>query len=102
MESARHTLPSALEKEAHHKDLQPGHRHHHQRLNHTEVEDPALGTANGTKIAVLARAEVLLVPRDRRELCGQLVNRFLEVCGLLGADTLARGELGTLFVLDLM
>lgn len=98
---SEHTLPSALEKEAHYENLQRSHRHHHQRLNYTEVENPTLGTPHSTEVAVLTCAEVLLVPRDGRELCGQLVDRFLEVGGLLGAGALAGGELGALLVLDL-
>lgn len=62
----KHTLPSALEEEAHHKHLQSSHGYHHERLDNTEVEDTALGAAHGTEVAVLTRAEVLLVTRDRR------------------------------------
>lgn len=99
--SIEHTFPSALEKETHHKDLQPSHRHHHQRLNHTKVENPTLGTAYSAEIAILARAEVLLIPGDSRELRGQFVDRFFKVGRLFGAGALARGKLGTLLVLDL-
>jgi hypothetical protein len=59
-----HTFPGTLEEEAHNKDLQGGHRNHHQRLNNAEVEDTALGTAHGTKVTILTRAEVLLVARN--------------------------------------
>lgn len=60
------TLPRALEEEAHHKDLQSGHGDHHQALDHTEVENPTLGTADSAKVAILACAEVLLVTGDGR------------------------------------
>lgn len=69
-----HTLPSALEKEAHNKHLQPGHRHHHQALNHAEVEDTTLGATDGAEIPILASTEILLVSGDGRQLCGQLVD----------------------------
>lgn len=62
----KRTLPRALEEEAHHKDLQSSHGHHHQALNHTEVENPALGAADSTEVAVLASTEVLLVAGDGR------------------------------------
>jgi hypothetical protein len=97
----KHTLPSALEEEAHNKHLQRSHRDHHQRLNDTEVEDPALGAAHGTEVTVLTRAEVLLVTRDRRQLRGQFVDGFFEVGSLLGAGTLTRRKLGALLILNL-
>jgi hypothetical protein len=68
--TSEHTFPSALEEEAHNKDLQRSHGNHHQRLDHTEVENPTLGTAHGAKVTVLACAEVLLVAGDGGELCG--------------------------------
>lgn len=94
------TFPSALEEEAHNKDLQRSHGNHHQRLDHTEVENPTLGTPHGTEITVLTCAEVLLVAGDGRELCGELVDRLLQAGGLLWASALAGGKLGALFVLD--
>lgn len=60
----KHTFPSALEKEAHNKDLQRSHGHHYQTLDHTEIEDAALCAPHGAEIAVLARAEILLVAGD--------------------------------------
>ena len=53
-----------LEKEPNNKDLQTSHAHHHQALNHAEVEDPPLGASNRAEIPILARAEVLLVAGD--------------------------------------
>jgi hypothetical protein len=97
----KHTFPSALEEEAHNKDLQRSHGNHHQRLNHTEVEDPTLGTAHSTEVPVLTGTEVLLVAGDGRELCGQLVDRLLQAGSLFGAGALAGGQLGALLVLDL-
>jgi hypothetical protein len=55
------TFPRALEEEPHDEDLQASHRHHHEELNHAEPEDPALRTPYGAEIAVLSRAEVLLL-----------------------------------------
>lgn len=60
----KRTLPRALEEEAHHKDLQSSHGHHHQALDYTEIENAALGTAHSAEVAVLASAEVLLVTGD--------------------------------------
>jgi hypothetical protein len=66
-----------LEKEAHNKDLQRSHGHHHEPLDHTEVEDAALRAPDCAEIAVLARAEVFLVTGDSRKLGRELVDRFL-------------------------
>ena len=54
-----------LEEEPHDKYLQPGHAHHHQALNHAEVEDPPLSAPNCAEISVLSRAEVLLISSNR-------------------------------------
>lgn len=98
-----HTFPSPLEEKSHHKHLQSSHRHHHQSLNDTKVENPALRATHGTEVTVLAGTEVLLVPRDCRQLRGQLENRLLESRCLFGASaTLSGGELGAFFVLDLI
>lgn len=64
------TFPCALEEEPNNKHLQTSHGHHHQALNHTEVEDPPLGAANRAEIAVLAGPEVLLVAGNSRQLSG--------------------------------
>lgn len=98
---SEHTFPGTLEEEAHNKDLQRSHGNHHQRLDHTEVENPTLGTPNGTEVTVLTCAEVLLVAGDGGELRGELVDRLLQTGGLFGASTLTGGKLGALFVLDL-
>lgn len=90
-----------MEKEAHDKDLQSGHRHHHQSFNDTEIEDSALSTANGAEVAILARTEVLLVARNGRQLGRQLVDGLLETASLLGTGTLSRRKLVTLLILNL-
>lgn len=95
------TLSCALEEEAHNKDLQRGHRNHHQRFNHAEIEDAALSAADGAEVSVFTRAEVLLVPGDCGQLSGELVDGFLQAGGLFRASTLAGWELGTLLVLNL-
>lgn len=96
-----HTFPGTLEEEAHNKDLQRSHGNHHQRLDHTEVENPTLGTPHGTEVTVLTCTEVLLVAGDGGELCRELVDGLLQTGGLFGASALAGGKLGALFVLDL-
>lgn len=63
-----HTFPSPLEEKPHHKNLQSSHRNHHQPLNNTKVENPAFRATHGTEVAVLAGPEVLLVPRNGRQL----------------------------------
>lgn len=95
------TFPSALEEEAHNEDLQCGHGNHHQRLDHTEVKDPTLGTAHSTEVSVLTSTEVFLVARDGRKLGGELVDGLLQAASLFGAGTLAGGQLGALLVLNL-
>lgn len=62
----KRTLARALEEEAHNKHLQSSHGDHHQALNHAEIEDTTLGTADSAEVAVLTSAEVLLVTRDGR------------------------------------
>lgn len=97
------TFPSPLEEKPHHKYLQSGHRHHHQPLNDTKVENPALCATHGAEVTVLAGPEVLLVPRDGRQLRGQLENRLFESRCLFGASaTLSGGKLGAFLVLDLI
>jgi hypothetical protein len=96
-----HTFPGTLEEEPHNKDLQRSHRNHHQRLNNTEVENPALGTPHRTEVTVLTGTEVLLVAGDGRKLSGELVDGFLQAGGLFGAGALAGRQLGALLVLDL-
>lgn len=95
------TFSSPLEEKPDNKHLQPSHRHHHQSLNHTKVEDPSLRAADSAEVAVLARPEVFLVPRDGRQLRGQFENRLFQSRRLLGARALSRGELRAFFVLDL-
>lgn len=95
------TLARALEKEAHDKHLQPSHRDHHQTLNHTEIEHPSLRAAHSTEIAVLARAEVFLVPRDRGQHGRHFHDRFLDHAGLFGAGALLGGKLCFLLVFSL-
>lgn len=96
------TFPGALEKEANNEDLQACHSHNQARLHQTEVEYPLLGTLDGAEVAVLARAEVLLVTGDSGELCGKLENGFFENRGLFGGGALLGGNLGTGgFVLNL-
>lgn len=94
-------LPRPLEKEPHHKYLQPRHGDHEHILNDAEPEDARLGAADGAEIAVLARAEVLLVPRDGRQLPGELEHGLGEEGGLLGGGALFGGEGGAVFVFDL-
>lgn len=53
------------------------------------------------EVAVLARAEVLLVARDGRQLARDLEDGLLEDGGLLGGGALLGGELGAGLVLDL-
>ena len=96
------TFPGALEKEAHNEDLQACHSHNQARLHQTEVEYPLLGTLDGAEVAVLARAEVLLVTGDGGELRGKLEDGFFQDRGLLGGRALFGGNLGTGgFVFDL-
>lgn len=96
------TFPSPLEEESNHKNLQCSHRYHHQPLNDTKVEDPSLRTTHGTEVAVFTRPEVLLVPRDGRQLCRQLEDRLFESRCLFGTSaSLSRGKLGAFLVFDL-
>ena len=70
------TFPSPLEKEPHNKNLQPRHTNHQTALNYTEIEYPALRALNGAEITVFARAKVLLVAVDCREIAGDFHDRF--------------------------
>ena len=97
------TFPSPLEEKPHHKHLQSSHRNHHQPLDDTKVEDPALRATHGAEVAVLAGPEVLLVSRDSRQLRRQLKNRLLESRCLIGASaTLSGGKLSAFLVFDLL
>jgi hypothetical protein len=99
---AKLTLPRALEKEAHDKHLQPSHGHHHETLNHAKVENASLGAAHGTEVAVLARAEVLLVTGNRGQHCRHFHDRLLDGARLLGAGALFGWKLCFLLVFDLI
>ena len=67
-QSSHITLPRSLEEEPYDKNLQASHTHHHQTLNNTEVKDPPLRTPDRTKIAILSRAEIFLIPCNGRKL----------------------------------
>lgn len=90
-----------LEEESNDKYLQTAHADDEKRLNHAKVDDAVLGAHDGRKVAVLTRAEVLLVSRNGRQLARDLVDRLLEDIGLLGARALLRGELSASLVLNL-
>jgi hypothetical protein len=95
-------FPVTLEKEPYDEHLQPGHTTHHQALHDTKVEDPPLRAPHSTKIPVLSRPEVLLVPRDSGQLARQLVDRFFENRGLLRGGPLLGGQLSaSVFVFNL-
>lgn len=96
------TFPSPLEKEPDDKNLQAGHANHEAALDHAEVEDARLGALDRAEVAVLPRAEVLLVPADGRQLPVDFVDGFLERRGLFGRTALLAGELGADFVFDLV
>lgn len=54
-------LPCALEEEPDNKDLEGTHADDEAGLDQAEVDDPFLGAPHGAEVAVLTRAEVLLV-----------------------------------------
>lgn len=94
-------LAGALEEEADDKDLQAAHEDDQAALDDADVDDPALGAPDGGKVAVLARAEVLLAPGDGRQFARQLEEALLQGAGLFGGGALLGGDLGALLVLDL-
>jgi len=101
-QTRQHTFARALEKESHDKDLQPSHHNHHNPLNDAKVEYAPLRTPYSAKVAVLARAEVLLIPVDGGELAGDFEDGLFERGVLFGGGALLGGELsGTGLVLDL-
>lgn len=56
------TLPCALEEKPDDKDLESAHANNQAGLDQTEVDNPLLGAPDSAEVAVLASAEVLLVP----------------------------------------
>lgn len=72
------TLASALEEEAHNKDLQGTHSNNKEALDHAEVDNSVFSADNGCKVAVFSGAEVLLVARDGGKLAGNLVDGLLK------------------------
>lgn len=80
-----------LEKEPDDKDLQPAHADDQGNLDHAEAHDAPLGAGDGTEVAVLARAEVLLAARYGGELARDLEDRLLENGRLLGGGALLGG-----------
>ena len=94
-------LPRALKEESYNKHLKARHRNHHQTLQDAEVEDAALSAPHGGEIAVLPRAEVLLVAVDGAQLARELEDGLFEHGGLFGGGALLGWELGAGFVLDL-
>lgn len=91
-----------LEEEAHDKNLQACHGHHHERLNNTQVEDSPLSAPDRAEVAVLSCAEVLLVARDGRELARQLEDRLLKRSGLLWRCALLGWQACALLILNLV
>lgn len=90
-----------LEEESNNKYLQTAHADNEEGLDHAKVDDAVLGARDGRKVAVLTRAEVLLVSRNRGQLAGDLVDGLLEDVGLFGAGALLGRELRARLVLDL-
>ena len=90
-----------LEEETDDKDLQRTHGNNQADLNHAEVDDAALSALDGGKVAVLARAEVLLVSGDGGDLAGDLEDGLLEDGRLLRRGALLGGKRGLGLVLDL-
>lgn len=58
------TLPCALEEEPDDKDLESAHADDQAGLDQAEVDNPLLCAPHGAEVAVLACAEVFLVPGD--------------------------------------
>lgn len=80
-----------LEEESHDKHLQGSHADDETNLNHAKVHDSLLCTGDGGEIAVLARSEVLLVPRNGRKLTGDFEDGVLDNRCLLGGGSLLEG-----------
>jgi hypothetical protein len=97
-----YTFPRPLEEEPNDKHLQSRHCHNQPTLHKAEVEDALLRALDRRKVAVLARAEVLLVAGDGRQLGRELEDGFFENRGLFGGGALFRGDFGAGgFVLNL-
>jgi hypothetical protein len=87
-----YTFPRPLEEEPHNEHLQPRHRHNEATLHQAKVEDALLGALDSREIAVLARAEVLLVAGNCGKLSRELEDGFFEDGGLFGRGTLLGGD----------
>lgn len=86
VDSSNITLSPAGEEHPDHEHLQTCHAYHQSTLHKTEVEDALLGAPDSAEISVLSRAEILLLPRQCRDLARQL-----EYCLLYAAQLLGRG-----------
>ena len=96
------TLPRALEEEPNDQHLQRRHPNHHRNLNQAEVKNPALRAPHRAKVSVLARPEILLHPRDGRQLGTDLEDRVFKRGCLFGRCAAFHGEeRGAGFVLKL-
>ena len=70
------------------------HADNQANLNQAEVDNSLFGTVDGAKIAVLSGAEVFLISGHRSQCAGDLEDRLLEDCSLLGRRALLRRQLG--------
>jgi len=84
-------MQSYLEEESDDEHLQGTHADNQANLHHAEVDDPLLRAPHRTEVTVLACPEVLLVPRDGRQLSRHLEDRLLQYCCLLRGAALLRG-----------
>jgi hypothetical protein len=99
---SNYTFPRPLEEEPHNENLQSRHGHNESTLHQAKIENALLGALDSRKVAVLARAKVLLVAGDCGQLCRKLEDGFFEDGSLLGGGTLLRGNLcAGCFVFDL-
>lgn len=62
--SHRIAVCTYLEEEPDDNNLQRRHGDNHADLDHAEVDNSLLGAVHSAKVAVLTRAEVLLVTRN--------------------------------------
>lgn len=86
------SLPSTRKEHLNNEHLQARHTDHQRALDDGEVEDAALGALHGAEVAVLARAEVLLLARQAADLVRQTEHAFFHGAELVVGGAVFDGD----------
>ena len=95
------TFAASSEEPPHDEDLETSHGNHHAAFHQAEIEDSLRGAVDRAEIAILPSTEVLLLPRQSRDLTRQLQDSLLHTAELFRGGASLLRESGLHLVLDL-